>query len=373
MRRCRLAACALLAAAAVVLGSVPFPQAASAGTVPPPVRVTATADPVLLTAWLASPTIRYGQADSISGTVQQESDGDFQPLAATPVTLGSDQPGSPDITVSTNSLGDFTAQLPAQKATGHWTVSAGGTTLLDRAQQVLTLNVQQATAIRHVDLSLSAFRELSVRACLRVTSPGGSGEPVEKPITLQYERSAKGPWKKLATIDPAGGSSYCATGLPVWQAMVAAPAANAYYRLSFAGDPGLQPSASAARHRWRYRTRVTSFSISPRRVAAKRAVTVSGRLWRRTSSWHPDAGRKVAILFRYRGVWYEYQDEPRTSSRGYFSGRFTAYVTAQWVAQYNGNKRHYGSASSPVRVTVTSGAVELPGAARGARGLRRAV
>jgi hypothetical protein len=281
----------------------------------------------------------------------------FQALGKTPVTIIRTSPGGqPAIHAVTTATGAFTANIPAQHATGNWTASAGGTALLDLATTKLTLHVQLPTDFRQVKIALSAFKALSVKACLNVTSPGGSPTPIDPSITLQYARSAKGPWKKLRTIKPTAGIAYCAAGSTIWQVTLGAPVANAYYRVSFAGDSGLQAAVSPAAHRWRHLTKITSFSISPHRVAVKGAVTVKGRLWHNTGSWHPYAGHKVVILFEYQGSWYFYQDEPRTNSLGYFSGRFTVYVTSPWIAQFDGDTTDFGTASKRIDVTVTSAA-----------------
>jgi hypothetical protein len=339
------------------------PDSDETGATSSMVKVTQTADAVQLTAGLARGTIKYKQTDSVSGTVtyQPTVKGKFQPLANTKVTIDRTSPAGQPITTTTGPTGKFTAKLPPQTATGQWTVSAGGTALLDVADKNLKLNVQLPTAFRQVSIGLSAFRLLSVKACLNVTSPGGNKDSLTVPVTLQYASRAKGPWKNLRIIDATrGGHPYCATGTSSWQTAVTAPLANAYYRLSFGGNSSLQASASAPVHRWRYPTRITGFNITPRSVAAQGAVTVSGRLWHNTGSWHPYAHRKVGILFRFHGQWFIYQAEPETNSGGYFSGRFVVYVSSPWIAQYDGDTTNFGSASPQIKVTVTSAAVMVP-------------
>jgi hypothetical protein len=350
---------------AATLVGLPFAQAAQTTTTRGPQSARSTPDPVSLTATLAQKTVRYQQTDSVSGTVRYNPDpsdpaGPDQPLPGTPVTIQSSQPGSAPISVLTDDDGEYTANLPRQTVTATWTISAGGTPTLELAQQTLTLDVLVPTGFRQVVISVSAFRELNVKACLNVTSPGGSEVATDSPVTLQYAPAAKGPWKKLRTIKPRDGIEYCKQGTSIWQASVVAPLANAYYRLSFAGNSILESSTSSGLHRWRYRTKITAFKISPRRVTAMGAVTVSGRLWRHTRSWRPYAGRKVVILFRYHGRWFFYEHKPRTNWRGYFSGLFTVYVTSHWIAQYDGDKKHFASATKQLKVTVISGSGGRP-------------
>jgi hypothetical protein len=324
------------------------------------VQVTAAVDPITLTAHLTSATVKYGQPDSVTGTVQYKPGPaeSFQPLAGTTVTLNDFQPGSPQVTVVTGPLGTFTASLPKVTADEDWTVQAGGGPFLDPAAQNLAVNVLLPTALRHVKMVLSTLAALSVQGCLAVTSPGGAGVSPTSTITLQDARGAAGPWKKLATIRPvfSGVSSYCGAGMSVWQTTVTTPLANGYYRLSFAGNSGLQPSVGEVLHRWRHLTRITSFTITPHRIAANGAVTVSGRLWRDTSSWHPYASRKIVIMFTWHRKLYYFLHELRTDSAGYFSGRFALNVTAAWTAQYDGDKTHFASASPAIKIIVSNAA-----------------
>jgi hypothetical protein len=212
---------------------------------------------------------------------------------------------------------------------------------------------RQPTSFARAAISLGAFKSLRVRACLETTTAGKTAPAAGQSVTLQYRLAASGPWRGLRSIGPAAGSSYCGAG-PAWVATAAAPAGDAFYRLRFAGTAGLRPAVSAAVHLWRDETRVTGFSVTPRRLAAGGAVTVAGRLWRRGPGWHPYPGRAVVILFRYGGEWYYFLSRPRTNAGGYFSGRFVARVSARWVAQYDGDGTHFGSASPAIPVTVTS-------------------
>jgi hypothetical protein len=349
------------------------PSSQATGDTSSPVVVTETADPVALTASLAHATIKYGQPDTVGGTLSYEPLGtkSFVVLTGATVTLAA--AGQKHVTAVTNAKGAFTASLPAQHAKTTWTVSAGGTALLEVAAKSLPLSVQLPTEFKKVSLSLGPFRGLSVKACLNVTSPGSTGAEIIEPVILQYAGAAKGPWKKLATILPHENTAgYCAAGTPVWLGSPTVPVTNGYYRLSFSGTPGLQPASTAAAHRWRYATRVTGFKVTPHQVGYKGAVTVSGRLWHNTGSWHPYAGRAVQVVFQVGSSFFVYTGEPKTNSGGYFSGRFTVQETAQFLGQYAGDKTDFGSASAAVKVTVTGSKAPLvTGAVPGIRRLRR--
>jgi hypothetical protein len=205
-------------------------------------------------------------------------------------------------------------------------------------------------------ITLGVFRGLTVRGCLDETRPGQPARPVSQPVTLEYRTRPGAAWRRLRVIRPTAGSNYCATGSPAWSAMVTAPVTAAWYRLSFAGTAALSAAASRPVRLWRSPTRVTAYRVTPRRAADGAAITVSGRLWRHAAAgWVPDPRRHVVVLFRYRGDWYYFLSRPLTNALGDFSGRFTVHVTAVWVAQYDGDHTHFGSASAPVGVKVTGG------------------
>lgn len=348
-------------------------SASMTGAQSPIVAITDSPTPIRLAAKFTQDAIEYGQTDVMTGTLQYyQSATTLKPLPNTTVTIARlSPPGEPKITAKTNAAGAFRASIPRQTATGSWAVTAGGTALLGKALVTRTLPVHQTTGFKRTSIELSPFGVLTVKACLVDTSPGRSGTQVNSPIALQYGHSAKGRWKQLITIEPTYGVSYCPGRSPLWTIAVNAPAQNAYYRLRFAGNQTLRVSVSKIRHLWREDTRITDFKVSPHHLHAKGAITISGRLWRAATAkknssssahsghWTPYAGRKVAIMFIYHGAAYVFDSKPKTNSQGDFSGLFTAYVTAKWLAQYNGDKTHFASASSHVQVTVSGGSKEL--------------
>ena len=260
---------------------------------------------------------------------------------------------------------------PGQTATGTWAVTAGGTALLGKAVVTRTLPVHQTTGFKRTSIELSAFGVLTVKTCLVDTSPGRSGTQVNSPIALEYGHSAKGRWKQLITIEPTYGVSYCPGRSPLWTIAVNAPDQNAYYRLRFGGTQTLRGSVSKVRHLWREDTRITNFKVSPHHLHAKGAITIGAGAGaqprRKNSSSSPQSGSwtpyclpaEVAIMFIYHGAAYVFDSKPKTNSQGDFSGVFMAYVTAKWLAQYNGDKTHFASTSPHVKVTVSGGSNKL--------------
>jgi hypothetical protein len=344
----------------------------TAGAQSPMVEITASPTPIRLAAKFARNAIEFGRTDEMTGRLRYyKTSKTLAPLPDTTVTIARlSPPGQRKITAKTNSAGDFQARIPRQTATGTWAATAGGTTLLGKALVTRTLPVHQTTGFRRTEITLTALGALTVKTCLVDTSPGRSGTQVNSPIALEYGRSARGRWKQLITIEPTYGVPYCRDRAPLWTIAVNAPDQNAYYRLRFAGSPTMRVSVSKVRHLWRNDTRITKFKVSPRHTQAKGAITISGRLWRaattrpsaassRSGPWTPYAGRKVAIVFIIHGQGYAFDNEPRTNSQGYFSGLFTAYGTAEWLAQYDGDKTHFASSSRRVKVTVRGGSGKL--------------
>jgi hypothetical protein len=201
-------------------------------------------------------------------------------------------------------------------------------------------------------IQLDAFRGLSVRTCLEAAR---TGRPVREPVLLQSAAGRGGPWRQLAAIAPGSGAAgYCVAGAAAWAAAVPAPAPAAWYRLSFPGTRRLRAASSMPAYRARDVTRITGFRVTPRRLPRGAAVTVSGRLWRQSDGWHPDPGRYVMIVFRYRGEWYYFKPLSRTGPLGYFGGRFIAQVSGPWAARYGGASGVFGSISPFVPVTITA-------------------
>jgi hypothetical protein len=330
------------------------------------VGITATQTPIRLAMKFASNAIEYGRTDEATGSLRYyQTSKTLKPLPDTTVTIARlTPPGQPKITVKTNADGGFRVHIPRQTASGRWAATAGGTTLLGKAEVTRPLAVHQTTGFRRTSITLGAFGFLTVKSCLVDTSPGRSGTQVNSPIAVQYRNSARGRWKQFVTVEPTYGVPYCPRNSPLWTVSVRAPAQNAYYRLRFAGNQTLRVSVSRVRHLWREETRITKFTVSPRHVHVNGAITVSGRLWRvattknsgnsaRSGPWTPYAGRKVAIMFIEGGKDYAFDSEPKTNSQGYFSGLFTVYGTAEWLARYNGDRTHFATSSRQIKVTAS--------------------
>ena len=131
--------------------------------------------------------------------------------------------------------------------------------------------------------------------------------------------------------------------------------ASAYYRVEYVATYQTQGAATKAVHLARLFTKITNFRISPTHVPARGHFTVSGRLWAqgKRGKWSPYGHRRLIVVFNYQGTWYRYVGEPKTTSAGWFKGRFLIYDTSPVFAQYNGDAIHFASASKRIKVTDT--------------------
>lgn len=195
---------------------------------------------------------------------------------------------------------------------------------------------------------------------LRFVACAGIGEPLanaplDGPLEYQYSTSSQGPWTTLGTGKPDDNGP-CATakgfGDGTYPGKFTAPRANAYYRAYAPAVPGQMSAVSQVVHLWKYPTRITGFTITPRSVSRNGRVTVSGRLWRLTSKWTPDAREQIVIEFRYKNKTYTLRHRLVTDSAGRFRGIFAVPHTAAWLALHKGGGNEFATASKAVIIKV---------------------
>ena len=357
------------------------PTGTTAGGQSAPVTVTATKDQAQVGVKVSATQLDYGKSLTISGTAQYAPGAQLVPLPDGTVAIyagpASTQAG-PLATVSTDSDGHYSYTFAAKVAGSYYVYAGGvpGNAFLDEvlSQAVAStpkVSVALPLKITGLKASLSPFAVLTLKGCLVV----GNGD-FPPGLTMRVESAAKtsGPWHVVASVHGVGSSacgSGSARGLP-FDYQVTVPMASAYYRLDYAGSPNFQPADSAAVHEAKTLTKITNFKISPRSVAKRKYVTVSGRLWRYAHGWRSMARQRIWILARYKNKWYYYAAKPVTNSAGKFSGRFQVYFSGPWLAEFMGSKAYFASASGRLTVTATSAAAlpELGTTTLAAAGLR---
>jgi hypothetical protein len=107
---------------------------------------------------------------------------------------------------------------------------------------------------------------------------------------------------------------------------------------------------------WGYPTKITGFTIAPRRVSHDGKITVAGRLWRLKSKWLPDKGATITIEYRYKNKTYKLRPQLTTNSAGRFKGTFRVPRSGAWLAVYSGAYKFglvdFATASNAVGVKV---------------------
>jgi hypothetical protein len=335
-----------------------------AGATSDSVDVSAVQDPAQVTANVSATQLRYGQDLTISGTATYNSGQGFVPLADSTIEIfshpyGTDGITTPFPTASTDAEGNYSVTF-ADKQGGQWYVYAGGlpgdasidellTTAVARTTSVFVAYPVSITSLRG---SLSSFAKLTLTGCL---NDSNLGKASEVPLEVQYAAKRTGPWHSLGTVEGTT-STLCGTAPDYgsrFSYQVTVAVAAAFYRLAYPGSANYQSAASTAVYEAKTLTKITNFVISRHTVAKNSTVTVSGRLWKDVKGWHPFARQTVFVLFHYKGVWYYFPHKPVTNSAGNFSGTFTAYATAPWIAEYMGSGSYYASATAHVTVRVT--------------------
>jgi hypothetical protein len=305
--------------------------------------------------------VNAGSTDTLSGVASYVSGGSPHPLANS--TLSITSPGDfalPPIstTVETSADGSFSYVTPAvgtAQPSTELTVSSAVTPYLEADQLSITMLINQASGVDDFTGTLSADRVLRFLAC------AGIGEPLANsslrgPLEFQYSVHRHGPWTTLGTGKPNDNgpcnSGNNSIGDGTYTGKFMAPLANAYYRAYAPAVPFQMSAVSQVVHLWKYPTRITGFTITPRSVSRDGRVTVSGRLWRLAGTWSPDARQRIVIEFRYKNKTYTLSHRLTTDSAGRFRGIFAVPRTAAWLALYSGGGNDFATASKAVVIKV---------------------
>jgi hypothetical protein len=312
-----------------------------------PITITVTPFTTSMTAALSVPHARSGQADSVSGTLTYSDGGVSTGLANTTVSLYSDYyvGATPTATAVTDQNGKFTMPVPTTDGSLTWTLESTASEYFDAASASLPMTVAEPNYVTSFRASLSAYGVVTVTGCVGASS--GTAE-------IQYATRPSGPWTNLGAWKPLQGTG-CGNFGQVYQGTYNARLTSAYYRATYIANNDHEGAVSKSVHLSRLLTKITSFRVSPRSGAENSHFTVSGRLWaeNKKGRFGGYAHRKVILVFHIDGSWYRYPHEMTTNSAGDFSGRFPIYDSTPVFAQYNGDKTHFASATSRIKIKET--------------------
>jgi hypothetical protein len=335
------------------------------------VNITATYDPVTLTANVTHPSVNYGQSDTITGAVTYGPGGTYVPLADATVTLtASYEYTTETVIATTDARGDYTATLTAQDleslgGTSYWTATAGGSDYL-QSQSVdnLQVIVKMPTHITQFSAALNQFYQLHVKGCF-AEAVGASQENFNpEDLSLQYATGKSGPWRNLGSVSYSQqGTDFCHDSAAHWSGTYNVRVTNGYYRLHFSGSSGLLPSTSSVLHRSKTPTKITGFKVSPASTSRNNYVTVSGKIWRHLRSWKGFGGRSIYLCLIHQNTLYCYKHHMTANSSGGFSGQYKAVLGGRWFAEYLGNGTYFAAVSRQIHVRVSGAAAGAIGAA----------
>ncbi len=314
-------------------------------------------DQVAIAASLSAKAVTYGGKVTVSGTVSYAPGGTSVPFPGETVRIYNRAGATaPVATAVTGSGGRFTAVLPRQSGTVHWVLQAGGP-YLGTASVTLPMKVSLPTLISGFQATLNPYWQVSFHGCLALPAGVPGDVPSLSGLTIQYAPSPSGPWHKLGAV-PSQQSAACGHGGRTFSGKLPTPLNYGYYRAWYAGGTdvtgtGYLASASVKAFAWKYEDRITSFSVSPRTVAERGKLTVTGVLQFYSGKWRNYASQQILIILRPQGSkgWF-WITKVNTNSSGKFTATFADPVTATWSAEYQGNSAHLATVAAMVKVTV---------------------
>ncbi len=307
----------------------------------------------------------YGQKATLQGTVQYLSGKTWTDLPGATVQLseGKTKLGTVDASAS----GAFSATLPSTHGLG-WNAVVPEGNLIQQATATGNLSIAVPTKLQSLKVALGVNTELSVAGCLEVTVPVGYA-PLTK-IAIQYAAGSRGPWKtlgelQLRDIDASPRACGAATE-SYFSGSIRVRLANAYYRADFPSSYSFESVVSKPVHLWKYPTRITGYTVSPRSVRTGQKVTISGQLWVKTRGWQPFAHQKVEIIYNDKGTSYWGSlGTAKTNSHGDFkayalggAGTFVAII----YAQYGGGKTEFADRTTGDDLSINPHRSSVPAA-----------
>jgi hypothetical protein len=324
-----------------------------------------------ITATVTPQRAKYGAEVTLTGTATYEVAGTTtsQPLAnyAVAITAGSTTLPA----VQTNAYGVYTATVPTTDGSVFTVTTGAGNYLLDESSGTASLTVQLPVAVQSFSAKLEPLGTVQSTICLTSSATSAFGTPNLSSVELEYSARPHGPWKKLGYLESNFNTSspkctrargeyltddWDASGEYVPTGVISGRLASAYYRVAFSGTANYQPFDSKAVRSSLNLTRLTGFSVSPRRVSSGGHVHVSGTLWEHGKTWKRYAHRMIGVFY-YDAQGLYFVTTARTNSRGYFSTsiEFTGSGSAHMIAVYPGDKTHLWCGSNAIKFTVVAG------------------
>ena len=334
-------------------------------------QLTGDIDPVKITVSVSKSMADYGTRVRFSGVAEYESGGIWFPLASSTIDVtGTDfysGRSAPQVVTTTDAGGDFTVVLPAQPTTT-WTANPAASQYLtaDDSQLGLpnsaTVTVVLPTRSTSLHVAYNPAGQVTASGCLGLGSAVASFRdltaPADANLYLQYSQTPSGPWRTLGALgDRKAPSCRGGTG---FSGTFGSPALSGHYRVDFTGQLLYQRSVSATQHAATAPTRISSLSVTPRKVSGHGRIQISGQLQQKARSWKGLGRVGVTIYVEPAGgtSWYWFR-HTETSSSGKFRISFADPVSGHWVVGYAGNSSHLESLSHIVYVSASGTSANL--------------
>jgi hypothetical protein len=282
--------------------------------------------------------LKYGQKATLKGTVEYLSGKTWTDLPRATVKMSE---GKTNLgTAHAGPNGSFAASLPSTHGLG-WSAVVPQANLIQQGTVTGNLSIAVPTKLQSFRAGLGVNGQITVAGCLAVTVPVGYA-PLTK-IAIQYASAARGPWKtlgqlQLRAIDAPPRDCGAATESH-FSGSIHIKLADAYYRAEFPASYSFESAVGTSVHLWKYQTRITSYTVSPRSVKTRQKVTITGQLWAKTKGWRPFANQRVEIIYNDKGTSYWGSlGTAKTNSHGDFkayalsgAGTFVAIIYAEYA------------------------------------------
>ncbi|MCW2917204.1 MAG: hypothetical protein JWN52_5272 [Actinomycetia bacterium] len=275
----------------------------------------------------ASPgRVLSGNSTTVSGLLERQHNGAWEPLADQPVTITPDY-GTDTISLRTDATGRFQftrALTNTVLYTATWQTPSVFYTTQTASIRVI---VPVASSFDQVRVTYDPFGKLTVQGNLLASDSSHQ----DMPIALQFSPNGKDGWTTEKTITASWSNSGFYTSF--YQNM------SGYWRLVYSGNTLYLPVTSAVYKARRWNTRFEKFKVSPTSVGKNRTVTASGTLTRAVSMSRRTgyAGQTVEIIFRFKGksTWYHLA-WAKTDRYGRFSKSVKAYGSGYYAVEFRG-------------------------------------